>query len=61
MDYSIETPLLEKLHSDCIIVGIYESGHLTPSAENLDELTNGIVTQIIERGDIMGKLGNVTD
>ncbi len=55
MDYSIETLALDKQQTDCIIIGIYENQHLSPSAETVDKLNQGIITQLIERGDIKGK------
>jgi leucyl aminopeptidase len=57
MDYSIETAPLEKLQSDCIIVGIYEDQQLTPSAIALNNSTQGIINNIVSRGDISGKNG----
>ena len=55
MDYSIETLALDKLETDCIIIGIYENQQLSPSAVLCDKLSNKIITQLIERGDINGK------
>lgn len=55
MDYSIETLALDKQQTDCVIVGLYENQQLTPSALAIDELNQGIITQLIDRGDISGK------
>jgi len=55
MDYSIETLALDKQQTDCIIVGIYENQQLSPSADSIDKLNQGVITQLIERGDIKGK------
>ncbi len=55
MDYSIETLALDKLQTDCIIIGIYENQQLSPSATTVDKLTQGIITQILKRGDIKGE------
>lgn len=57
MDYFIESAPIEKLQSDCIIVGIYQEGPLTPAAAALDGLTRGLVKKIVERGDLSGKNG----
>lgn len=57
MDYSIETAPLEKLQSDCLIVGVYEDQQLTPSAIALDNSTQGIIGNLVSRGDISGKNG----
>ena len=55
MDYSIETLALDKLETDCIIIGIYENQQLSPSAVLCNTLTNNLISQLIERGDISGK------
>ena len=55
MDYSIETLALDKLETGCIIVGIYENQQFSPSAATINDLNQGIITHIIERGDIKGK------
>ena len=55
MDYSIETLPLDKLQTDCIIIGIYENKKVSPSAGAVNSLTQGVITHLIERGDITGK------
>ncbi len=55
MDYSIESLSLDKLQSDCLLVGIYENQQLSPIATQLDGLCNGVLTRLIARGDIKGK------
>ncbi|PKM13333.1 MAG: leucyl aminopeptidase [Gammaproteobacteria bacterium HGW-Gammaproteobacteria-3] len=57
MDYFIDSTPLEKLQSDCIIVGCYENGQLIPSAITLDALTQGVISKIVTRGDSTGKNG----
>ncbi|AMK76705.1 MULTISPECIES: leucyl aminopeptidase [Methylomonas] len=55
MDYSIESSPLDKLQSDCLLVGIYENQQLSPAASQLDSLFGGLLTKLIGRGDIKGK------
>jgi len=55
MDYSIESLSLDKLQSDCLLVGIYENQQLSPSATTLDSLCDGLLGKLIARGDIKGK------
>ena len=55
MDYSIETSSLDKLQSECLLVGIYENQQLSPIASALDQLCNGLLLKLISRGDIKGK------
>lgn len=56
MDYSIESLALDKLHSACLLVGIYEDQAFSPAATTLDSLCGGLLTRLVERGDIRGKL-----
>jgi len=55
MDYSIESLPLDKLQSDCLIVGIYENRQISKSAATIDSVAQGIITTLIKRGDIRGK------
>jgi len=55
MEYSIETLPFDKVQTECIVVGIYQDQQLTPSATTVDGLLQGIISKVIERGDISGK------
>ena len=55
MDYSIESSPLDKLQSDCLLVGIYENQQLSPAATQLDSQFDGLIGKLISRGDIKGK------
>jgi leucyl aminopeptidase len=57
MDYSIETAHIETLPCDCIIIGIYQSQQLAVSGAVLSETMQKIISKIITRGDINGKVG----
>ena len=58
MDFSIHrtaspwTEVLADLHSDCLVVGVYPNGELTPSAAALDQVSGGLLTRLIQRGDL---------
>ncbi|MEI7840837.1 MAG: leucyl aminopeptidase [Methylococcaceae bacterium] len=58
MNYSIETNPLATLKSDCFIVGIYSNQQFTSAAQTLDAATNGLISSIVKRGDIAGKLND---
>ena len=58
MDYSLESSPLDKLQSDCLLVGIYENQQLSPSASQLDSQCDGLLVKLIARGDIKGKTGD---
>jgi leucyl aminopeptidase len=57
MDYSIETAPLKELQCDCMIVGVYQDLQLSPSAELLNNSTDGLISNIVKRGDLSGKNG----
>ncbi|HBA66246.1 MAG TPA: leucyl aminopeptidase [Methylococcaceae bacterium] len=57
MDYSIESLPLDKLQTDCVIVGLYENLALTPSATYINECSQSLISRFIERGDCKGKIG----
>ena len=58
MNYSIETNPLETLQSNCLIVGVYNNQQLSASAQALDNQTNGLLTTLMARGDIAGKIND---
>lgn len=59
MDYSIESLPLDKLQTDCIIVGLYENLSLTPSASHINQCSQNLISRFIERGDCKGKVGEI--
>lgn len=58
MNYSIDTNSLETLKTDCAIVGIYSNQTLSNAAQILDNATNGLISTVVKRGDILGKLND---
>lgn len=56
MEFSIKTGSAEKLHSNCVIVGVYESHQLSSAAQAIDEASVGYISNILKRGDLDGKL-----
>jgi leucyl aminopeptidase len=42
---------------DCIVVGAFADGSLTPAAAALDTASGGRIKALIERGDVSGKTG----
>ena len=58
MKFSIKTGSADKLSSDCLVVGVYEEGGLTASAQQLDQVSNGKIAKVIAHGDMQGKLAS---
>lgn len=59
MEFSLSTTPLESLQSDCVITGIYENKELSASSAILDKITNGLISQLLDRGDFDGKMAEV--
>ena len=57
MQYAIDTAPLETVQSDCLIVGVYLDHQLTASATLVDQSTQGLISKVLKRGDISGKVG----
>ena len=57
MDYSIETAPLKELQCDCIIVGVYQDAPFYSSASDLNDSNQGLISNILSRGDLRGKNG----
>ncbi|MEF3193896.1 MAG: leucyl aminopeptidase [Halothiobacillaceae bacterium] len=59
MEYGIKSGSATSLKSACVVVGVYEGRKLTPSAQALDEASGGQISQILKRGDLEGKCGQI--
>jgi leucyl aminopeptidase len=58
MEFSIKIGNPEKQRSDCLIVGVFEKGQLSPSAKLLDDIAGQAITAVIKTGDMQGKLAS---
>lgn len=56
MEFSIKTIDLGKLHSQCVVVGVYESHKLSNAAQAIDDISSAYLSNILKRGDLSGKL-----
>ena len=57
MDFTVKSGSPEKQRSACLVLGVLEARHLSPSAEKADEAAGGFITHLLRRGDMDGKLG----
>jgi len=55
MEFSIKQGSPDKLKSNCIVVGVFENGKLSKSAQLLDTAAQHILSDLIAAGDISGK------
>ena len=58
MEISVKTINFETVKSPCIVIGVLDKHKLTDSAEQVDELSHGFITQILRRGDLSGDVGD---
>lgn len=59
MEFSVKSGNPEKQRTACVVVAVYEPRRLSSAAEQLDQASNGFISNLIRRGDIEGKLGQV--
>lgn len=58
MEFSINNGNIEKLTSDCLIVGVFEEKVLTSAAKNIDAASNQALSAVLNSGDFEGKLNS---
>ncbi|EKD72735.1 MAG: hypothetical protein ACD_45C00602G0008 [uncultured bacterium] len=57
MKFQLAHGNLEKYTTDCLVVGIYEDHTLTGTAQKLDKISQGYLTQLIKKDEAPGKVG----
>ncbi|WP_462159064.1 leucyl aminopeptidase [Pseudoalteromonas sp. GB56] len=57
MEFSVKSGSPEKQRSACIVVGVYEPRRLSPIGEQLDQISEGYISNLLRRGDLEGKPG----
>lgn len=57
MDFSTKLASAETAKADCVAVGIYADGDLTPAARRIDLASKGALRAAIKSGDATGKRG----
>lgn len=59
MEFSVKSGSPEKQRSACIVVGVFEPRRLTSVAEQLDIISEGYISNLLRRGDLEGKAGQM--
>ncbi len=59
MDFSIKSGSAEKQRTACLVIGVYEPRKLTPVGELLDKISGSYISNLLRRGDMDGKLGQM--
>ena len=58
MEYTIKSGSPEKQRISCVVVAVYASRKLSPSAKIMDKASNGMISNLIRRGELEGDLGH---
>ena len=58
MEFSIKSGNPEKQRGACVVVGVFESRKLTPSADLIDSASQSLLSDLLRRGDMDGKAGS---
>ncbi|OGT33426.1 MAG: leucyl aminopeptidase [Gammaproteobacteria bacterium RBG_16_51_14] len=59
MEFGIKSGNPEKQRTACVIVGISETRRLSAAAKAVDDISNKYISNLIRRGDIEGKAGQM--
>ncbi|HBC55553.1 MAG TPA: leucyl aminopeptidase, partial [Gammaproteobacteria bacterium] len=59
MEFSVKSGSPEKQRTACVVVGVFEPRRLSPIAEQLDHVSGGFLGNLLRRGDMEGKFGQV--
>ncbi|QTF93387.1 leucyl aminopeptidase [Halomonas sp. BM-2019] len=59
MEFPVKTGNPAKVETACFVIPVYQEGELLPTAARLDDASEKLIGQLIERGDFDGRLGKV--
>lgn len=57
MEFKIKHNGLNKEHVSCLIVGIFITGKLSYTAQQIDKISNGYISTLLSKGAILGNIG----
>ena len=58
MEYTVKSGHPEKQRIGCVVVAVYASRKLSPSARIIDQASEGYISTLVRRGEMEGDLGN---
>lgn len=59
MEFSVKSGNPEKQRTACIVVGVFESRKLSSMGEQVDNVSEGYLSNLLRRGDMEGKLEQI--
>src|SRR5690606_19716277 len=57
MEFFVSTAAPSRQRTDCAIVGVYDKGVLSETAQAFDRRIGGRIARLVKRGDVRGKAG----
>lgn len=57
MEYTVKSGSPEKQRIGCVVAAVFASRKLSPSAKILDEISGGVISNLVRRGEIEGEIG----
>src|SRR6478735_7201784 len=57
LEFQLHSPDPSAAEVDCVVVGVYADGSLSPAAQALDAASGGRIAALVARGDVSGKTG----
>jgi len=57
MEYTVKSGSPEKQRIGCVVAAVYASRKLSPSAKILDDVSGGVISNLVRRGEIEGDIG----
>lgn len=58
MEYVVKSGAADKLKTGCLIVGVWERRSLTEAGQAIDTASSGMLSAVLKRGELDGKLGD---
>ena len=59
MEFNVKSGNPEKQRSACVVVGVFDSRKLSQAGEQIDQVSEGYLSNLLRRGDMEGKLGQI--
>ncbi|MDN3521157.1 leucyl aminopeptidase [Halomonas ramblicola] len=59
MEFPVKTGNPAKIETACLVIPVFKEAELLPTAARLDDASEKLIGQLLERGDFDAKLGNV--
>lgn len=59
MEFNVKSGNPEKQRSACVVIGVFKARKLSAMGEQIDQVSEGYLSNLLRRGDMEGKLGQV--